>query len=307
MPRRSVDLWLFLLFAFGLSWLFALPLWLTDASLGSSMVTVVGLAMMITPTLGVLAVRLYGRRRGQPRTTWREWAVRTGLSLGERRGRTFALIALAWFGTPLLVVVAIALSAALGLLSVDLGGLSLFRQSLATVTPGQALPLEPEVLFAVQIVSMVLIAPLINSIPAFGEEWGWRGWLLPRLMPLGTWKALLVSGVIWGAWHAPLTLRGYNYPELGAWAAPMFVIFCVAFGVVLGWLRLYSGSVWPAVIGHGSLNASGGLVLLIGDAADPPNLVVAGITGLVGSALLAVISAVLLKSRPIRHPDSVAA
>jgi hypothetical protein len=166
------DLWLFLLLAFGLSWLFALPLWLTGASLGPPMVTVVGLAMMLTPTLGVLAVRLYGRRRGQPGTTWREWAVRTGLSLGERRGRTFALIALAWFGTPLLVVVAIALSAALGLLTVDLGGLSLFRQSLAAVTSGQALPLEPEVLIAVQIASAVLIAPLINSIPAFGEEWG---------------------------------------------------------------------------------------------------------------------------------------
>jgi uncharacterized protein len=306
MSRRSADLWLFLLFAFGLSWLFVLPLWLTGASLGSPLVTAVGLAMMLTPTLGVLAVRLYGRRRGQPGTTWREWAGRTGLSLGERRGRTFALLALAWFGTPLLAVAAIALSAALGLLAVDLDGLSLFRRDLATATQGQALPMAPEVLAAVQIASTVLITPLINSIPAFGEEWGWRGWLLPRLMPLGTWRALLVSGVIWGAWHAPLTLRGYNYPELGAWAAPMFVIFCVVFGAVLGWLRLYSGSVWPAVIGHGALNASGVLVLLVGDAADPPNLAVAGITGLVGSALLAVIAAVLFKRRPVRRPNPVA-
>ncbi|WP_344944076.1 CPBP family intramembrane glutamic endopeptidase, partial [Sphaerisporangium flaviroseum] len=131
--------------------------------------------------------------------------------------------------------------------------------------------------------------------------------LLPRLMPLGTWRALLVSGVMWGAWHAPLTLRGYNYPELGAWAAPMFVVFCVAYGCLLGWLRLYSGSAWPAVVGHGALNASVGLVLLVGDAAAPPNLVVAGITGLVGSALLAVVSAVLFKLRPVRRPAPAAA
>lgn len=306
MSRRSSDLRLFLLAAFGLSWLVALPIWLTDAPLGSPLITLFGGVMMFTPALGVLAVRLYGRRREEPRTTRREWARRTGLTLGESRGGTFALMALAWFGTPLLVVVAIALSAALGLLAVDLDGLSLFRAALAAGPGGQPPGMDPATLAAVQLAAALLIAPLINSIAAFGEEWGWRGWLLPRLMPLGTWRALLVSGVIWGAWHAPLTLRGYNYPQLGAWAAPMFVVFCVAYGALLGWLRLRSGSIWPAVIGHGALNASGSIILLVGDAAHPPNLVVAGITGLVGSALLAVVAAALFRFRPVRRPDPVA-
>lgn len=225
---------------------------------------------------------------------------------GERRGRTLGFVALAWFGVPLLVIAAIALSAALGLLSIDLRGLSLFRESLAAASPGGTLPMEPGVMAIAQVASVLLIAPLINSVAAFGEEWGWRGWLLPRLMPLGTWRALLVSGLIWGLWHFPLTLRGYNYPELGAWAAPMFIVFCVAFGALLGWLRLYSGSVWPAVVGHGSLNASVGLVLLVGDAADPPNLAVAGITGLVGSAMLAVISVLVVKRRPVAPPVQTA-
>ncbi|MFF5204807.1 CPBP family intramembrane glutamic endopeptidase [Streptosporangium sp. NPDC000396] len=305
MSRRSTDLWLFLLAAFGLSWLLALPIWLTGIPLGSLPILVIGTAIMFTPTLGVLAVRMYGRRRGEPGTTWREWARRTGLTLGERRGRALGLFAAAWFGTPVLAVVAIALSAALGLLAVDLDGLSLFRQGLArAVPPGAPVP-DAGVVAAAQVASAFLIGPLINSIGAFGEEWGWRGWLLPRLMPLGTWRALLISGVIWGAWHAPLTLRGYNYPELGAWAAPMFVVFCVAFGSLLGWLRLYSGSVWPAVVGHGALNASVGLTLLAGDAAAPPHLSVAGITSLVGSALIAVISAVLFKRRPVGQPTPV--
>ncbi|WP_436757085.1 CPBP family intramembrane glutamic endopeptidase [Streptosporangium sp. V21-05] len=306
MLRRSPDLWLFLLVAFGLSWLFALPLWLSDAPTGTLVFTVVGVAMMFTPTLGVLAVRLYDRRVGDP-ATGREWAVRTGLSAGGSRGRVFALVALAWFGVPVLVVVAIALSAALGLLSVDLRGFSLFRESLAAAVPGGTPSMGTGVLVAVQAVSMVLVAPLVNSVAAFGEEWGWRGWLLPRLTPLGAWRAILVSGVIWGLWHFPLTLRGYNYPELGAWAAPMFVIFCVTFGALLGWLRLCSGSVWPAVVGHGSLNSSAGLMLLVGDAADPPVFAVAGITGLVGSVLLAVVSALLFKYRPVQIPAGRAA
>ncbi|MFD0891092.1 CPBP family intramembrane glutamic endopeptidase, partial [Streptosporangium algeriense] len=213
---------------------------------------------------------------------------------------TVALFALGWFGVALIVVVAVALSAALGLFGLDLDGFSLFRQSLEQAAPGRPLPPSPGALAATQIAFAVLLAPLVNLIPAFGEEWGWRGWLLPRLMPLGTWRAVLVSGVIWGAWHAPLTLRGYNYPELGAWAAPFFVVFCVAFGALLGWLRLRSGSVWPAVVGHGSLNASGGLMLLVGDAAHPPSLVLAGITGLVGSALLAVLSFLLFTRVPVR-------
>ncbi|WP_433255164.1 lysostaphin resistance A-like protein [Streptosporangium sp. CA-135522] len=306
MSRRPIDLWLFLLVAFVLSWLCALPIWLADASLASPLVLAAGVPMMFTPALGVLAVWLYGRRRGAPGTSWREWAGRTGLTSGGRRGRTLALVALAWLGTPLLVVLAIALSAVLGAFTLDLDGLSLLRERLVGATGGRALPVDPRSFAAVQFASAFLIAPLINSIAAFGEEWGWRGWLLPRLTPLGTWRALALSGVIWGAWHAPLTLRGYNYPELGAWAAPMFVIFCVVYGSVLGWLRLYSGSVWPAVIGHGALNASASLVLLVGDAAAPPDLAVAGITGLVGSALLAVVAAVLFKRWPIRPPAPVA-
>ncbi|MGC5011163.1 lysostaphin resistance A-like protein [Streptosporangium sp. DT93] len=301
MLRRLPDLWLFLLVAFGLSWLFVLPLWSADTLTGAPLFFVTALAMMFTPTLGVLAVLARARRLGRPGTTWREWAGRTGLGLGYRRGRTIALFALGWFGIPVLVVVAIALSVALGLLSLDLHGLSLFQGTMAASVTGP-LAMDSATLVAVQLAAMVLIAPLINSIAAFGEEWGWRGWLLPRLAPLGTWRALLVSGVIWGVWHFPLTLRGYNYPDLGAWAGPMFVIFCVAFGALLGWLRLYSGSVWPAVVGHGSLNASAGMIMLVGDAADPPVLAIAGITGLVGSVLLVVVSALLFKSLPAEAP-----
>jgi membrane protease YdiL (CAAX protease family) len=289
------DLLVFLLMAFGLSWLFALPMWVSGGSVNSSATVVTGLAMMTTPTLGVLAVwRLQHRE-----VSLRDWARQSGITLGERRSSTLALVAATWIGVPLLTVLAVAVSAAVGVLSVDLDGLSLFRQMLNQAV-GQDIPLDPATLVVVQFGAAVLIAPVINAIPALGEEWGWRGWLLPHLLRLGTWRALLLSGAIWGAWHAPLTLRGYNYAELGAWAAPVFVGFCVIFGALLGWLRLTTGSVWPAVIGHAALNAAAGMTFLVGDAADPPNLAIAGITGVVGWVLLAAVAAIVLAVRPIR-------
>ena len=59
--------------------------------------------------------------------------------------------------------------------------------------------------------AMIPIGGLFNALLAFGEEVGWRGWLLPALRPLGVWPALLTSGAIWGLWHSPLILLGYNF------------------------------------------------------------------------------------------------
>lgn len=57
-------------------------------------------------------------------------------------------------------------------------------------------------------VSLLLID---GGILAFGEELGWRGYLLLRLRDAGFPKPLLLSGVIWAAWHYPLILSGI-YP-----------------------------------------------------------------------------------------------
>jgi len=159
----------------------------------------------------------------------------------------------------------------------------------------------------VQVAAGLVQGPAINSIVAFGEEWGWRGWLLPRLVTRwGRWPGLVVTGVVWGAWHAPLTLKGYNYPRLGALAAAFFVGFCVLFGVVIGLLRLATGSIWPAVVGHAALNATAGLTLLVGDVGAPPDLVVVGITGLVGWGVLVVVAVGLARLAPAAGAQSPA-
>lgn len=277
------------------AWLVALPLWLTDRSLTSTLLPIVAAGMMFTPSVAVLVVWLFSRRLG---VRFRDLAKRTGLGLGPRKRRTVGVGLALWFGIPAFIVVSVLASAALGLYRLDLTGFSLFKQMLAQQSDGAGgLPANLMVALAF---GMVLVSPVLNAIPALGEEWGWRGWLLPRLLPHGQLVAIVASGIIWGIWHAPLTLLGYNYAQLGAWAALMFVPFCVLFGAVLAWTRLVTDSVWPAVVGHGVLNGSSGLVILLGAAGQTPNLALVGPIGVVGMTMLAFAVAVLYGVRRTR-------
>lgn len=103
--------------------------------------------------------------------------------------------------------------------------------------------------------SLVLLTP-IYLISSFGEELGWRGYMLPRLIQAGSSRPLLVSGVIWGAWHVPLMLTGqYVHSRAPVLAVCMFLVGITGVAFLLGWMRLRTGSVWPAVLGHASWNA----------------------------------------------------
>ncbi|MEQ4716467.1 CPBP family intramembrane glutamic endopeptidase [Nonomuraea sp. B19D2] len=292
------PLLIFIVLAFGLSWAVALPLWLGDG-LASPQLAWVATLMMFTPTAGVLGVWAVSR------TPFREWARQTGLTFGDRKKRTAVLLVVTWLGVPLLAFLAMGLSAAAGLVSLDLDQLSLLRSALRA--QGVQAPADLGTVAVLQIVVAVVAGPVLNAIPALGEEWGWRGWLLPRLVSSnGMLAGLVFTGAIWGVWHAPLTLLGYNYPRLGSWSALFFIGFCVLFGVLIGWLRLRTGSVWPSVVAHGSLNAVAPPALLLGDAAAPPNEVLVGVTGLVGWGLLALAGAALLRFSPVRRAQPAA-
>jgi membrane protease YdiL (CAAX protease family) len=182
-----------------------------------------------------------------------------------------------------------------------LGGFSLgpvrgaYEQFVAVA--GVALPGDVYGFVALQVVQALILAPVINSLFTFGEEFGWRGYLLPKLLPLGERRAALAVGVVWGVWHWPIIAMGYNYgldypaaPWLGMLA---MVWFTVVTGVVLAWVTLRGGSVWPAVLGHSAINGIAGLGLLF--AATDGSLVLGPApTGVVASVGWAAFSAWLL-------------
>ncbi|MDD3193727.1 MAG: CPBP family glutamic-type intramembrane protease [Oscillospiraceae bacterium] len=115
-------------------------------------------------------------------------------------------------------------------------------------------------LMIVQLAFGAVAGGIINLPFALGEELGWRGYLLPQLcknMPAG--KAVLLSGIIWGLWHAPMIAMGHNY-GVGYPTAPWggilaMIVFCIVGGTFFSYLALQTKSALPAALGHGALNA----------------------------------------------------
>lgn len=96
---------------------------------------------------------------------------------------------------------------------------------------------------------------VIVFFPAFGEEWGWRGYMMPKLMELMPKPAaVIVGGVIWGLWHAPLTVSGHNFgmeysgfPFLGI---ACMCGLCIAENAFFTLLTERTGAIYPASIAH---------------------------------------------------------
>jgi len=128
--------------------------------------------------------------------------------------------------------------------------------SLALVLLGQfkfGLPEEKIPIYVLPVMALLLIP---ECIVAFGEEYGWRGYLLPRLMPLGEIKASLILGVIWSLWHLPVLLTGILYGGNNFWLVLVIFMFTVTMSTfAYTWLATathYSSAI--ASIFHGSTN-----------------------------------------------------
>jgi membrane protease YdiL (CAAX protease family) len=106
---------------------------------------------------------------------------------------------------------------------------------------------------------LVIVAPigLICIVTALGEEIGWRGLLVPELSKEFPFTATaLISGIIWVVWHYPQILfANYNNPSAPAWFGLIcFTVMLLGMSFAFAWLRLRSGSLWTAVLLHGSNN-----------------------------------------------------
>ena len=106
-----------------------------------------------------------------------------------------------------------------------------------------------------------IVSGAAASFAALGEEAGWRGYMMPKMIKLwGFGKAVVIGGIIWGMWHWPLTCVGHNfgteyfgYPFTGFAA---MCVMCIFMGIILTFVTYKSGSIWPAAFLHAINNGS---------------------------------------------------
>lgn len=131
-----------------------------------------------------------------------------------------------------------------------------------------------------------LIAGLtINAVAGFGEESGWRGFMVREYKHLNFWNASLRIGIIWGIWHAPLILMGHNYPEHNLIGVGMMTVWCILLSPLFLYVRLKTRSVIAASIMHGTLNASAGIPILYLTGGNDLTLGVTGFSGFIALAM----------------------
>jgi len=291
--KEKQRLWIFIVLAFGVSWATGLVIYLTGGLENSPVYqfagTQISLALILLATSYMFGPAL---ANVLTRLLTKEGKKDLNLRPYFDTGRWVHFL-LAWALPGLLVIV---------------GGVlfflifpNYFDEQLSTLTEQMGSVeglsnMNPWIIVVVQTLQAILISPLLNAIPTFGEEFGWRGYLQPKLMPLGGRKAILLTGVIWGVWHWPVILMGYNYgtdyfgaPFLGPLA---MVWFTLTLSAIFGWLTIKAQSVWPAVIAHGAINGIAAIsVIFVRGNPDP--LLGPTPLGLIGGAGLTVAAAVI--------------
>ena len=283
---------LFLIIAFLPAWiLFLLPvLFRLTGVEDTSLVALIGWSLaMWMPGLGaILAVRKEGK--GVSKTL--------GLNkLGNKR-----IYLWAWLVPILASAGAGGITLLLGWAEFD-SSFSVIRQSIETLPENANISLP--LLLAIQIGASLTLAPLFNTLFALGEELGWRGYLLPKLLPLGQVPAMIISGVIWGFWHTPAILQGHNYPGYGILGVGMMIVFTVLLGIFLSWLFIKTGSSWAPALAHGAVNAVAGLPLLFLTSVDYPKG--GALTSVAGWMALALVIGILygINEFPLREVKNV--
>ena len=147
---------------------------------------------------------------------------------------------------------------------------------------------SPRVIWPVLFLASVFVAPFVNSVFAFGEELGWRGYLLPKLLPLGKFRAYVLLGIIWGAWHWPLVFVGFMFPDHPFAGVLMFTALTTVFGIYMNELTLRHDSTILASWIHGVFNAQRlGIWALLFPKVNPW---LGGVSGMVGIGVWSILA-----------------
>lgn len=251
---------IFLAVTFGLTWAYEFGM-VYPVTMGAipgvpavAQTFIVGAAMFF-PALGVLITRLVTREG------FKNSVIK---SRGFKKSLLWFLVA--WFGPPALTALGATVYFLINPQDFDPNmttSIAAQQQALAATGATSSITLDAEMLrstLLIQLPILLLLAPVLNIFTTFGEEWGWRGYLVPKMSArVGIVPNMLITGTIWGLWHAPLIALGHNYgtgyPGWPVAGIAAMCVFCIVMGIFLTYVTERTGSCLAAAIGHGALNA----------------------------------------------------
>lgn len=311
---RALDtrrILIFLAFAFGIAWATALVIYLTGGLADSPVVVEVprmtlALILLATSYMGAPALA-HVVTRLVTREGWHDTTLRPHFT--RQHGEWKYWLA-AWLLPPLLIALGGALYFVVFPQHFDPTMTTyVSAQMTAAEAYGQAELVSEELIRAGAVINTLLalvIAPLVNGFFTFGEEFGWRGYLQPKLMVLGGRRAMLLMGLIWGVWHWPVIFMGYeygfDYPGAPYVGPVQFVFIAFVLGSFTGWVALRGRSVWPAVIAHAMFNGFAAVAVLFLRGEPNPLLGPLPVGVIAAIPLGAFVLYLYLSPNALRHP-----
>lgn len=243
MAKKQIIIYIVL--SFLIAWILFLIIPLKGMVYGEQRSTLLLTGAMFAPAISSILVRLITKE-----------GFKNMLLKPNFKGniKTYLLI---FFGPSLLIIVSAILYFLLFPTHFDTG-----------LTLLQGAEVTPSTILLVSLLQVILVGPVINIVPTMGEELGWRGYLLPKLRTLFSDRlSIIISGIIWGLWHAPVIIMGHNYgtdyPGYPYVGILVMVVFCVALGIIEGYFTIKLNSVIPAAMIHSAMNAGAALPLIV--------------------------------------------
>lgn len=294
--RDIRRIWIFLLITFAMT--YAVEIFMIMPLAGSAdaetamMAQMLKSSVMFVPAFAVIVTR----------AVTKEAFVGKGMMINVRLKGNLKYYALVWFGIAGLIIAGAALYFILFPSKFDpqMGYVRSQLLQQAEITGDEVTDETVRNVVLLQMAMGIFLSPFANLLNCFGEEWGWRGYLLPKLLKqFKIVPAILVNGLIWGLWHIPLIIMGHNYgvgyPGYPVMGIVAMCIFCMVTGVILSYVTIKTESCIPAVMGHGMINGFSAAGLLFTSVDDPFNVFVGPMpVGLVGGLGFIAVAGVLL-------------
>ncbi len=295
MNKRIVGIGLYIAISFALSWLIVFVFLLSGGRWGTpASIAIAALYMFMPMVAAILVQKIYYRE-----------PLKRPLGISFKFNRWWLV---AWLLPPVIAITTIGVSLLFPIVQYSPDMTGFFERYAGVLSPQQLEQMQAQMetfpihVFWIALLQGLIAGITINAVAGFGEELGWRGFLLTELGHMNLWKSSLIVGIIWGIWHTPIILQGHNYPQHPVVGVFMMIVFCLLLSPIFSYIRIKSRSVIPAAIAHGSLNATAGLSIMM---VKGGNDLTVGVTGLAGFITLLIVNAVIfLSDRSVKNTSA---